>query len=220
MLSTKIVLAQSAVRESAGGMAPVLDFVLNPWVTPALILIGMMLIIAELVSIGSWGATGTAGVACLGVVVGSSVLAGVAATLGIVLLLAGTALMLVESRVLPRRGISALAGLACLFMGLFWTLGGASVGLAYAASVSALFTVLAAVAFLVHLPTNPSWAVAGRRVEVMEQHRRTAANGTGHARITHLEPEPEIEDKKVPGHDTDYRRTNPDDDDQIINRNG
>ena len=221
LLSTRIVLAQTTARESAGALGSLSGFVLNPWITPALVLLGMVLIIAELVSIGSWGATGTAGVLCLGAVVGSSILAGVAVTVGLALLLVGTALMLIESRVLPGKGISAVAGLACLFMGLYWTLGGASVGVAYAASVSTLFTVLAAVAFLVHLPTNSAWAVAGRRVEMHEQHREVTGASTGHAAMTHLEPEPpRTHDRKVPGHDTDYRHTEAGDDDQITNRNG
>jgi membrane-bound ClpP family serine protease len=216
LISTKIVLAQSAARASGGASSAVIDFVLNPWVTSALMFLGMALIIAEFVSIGSWGSTGTAGVACIGCVVGSSVLAGVAATTGVVLLLVGTALMLVESRVLPGRGVSAVAGLACLFMGLFWTLGGVATGLAYAASISAMFTVMAAIAFLVHLPTNGAWSIAGRRVEMHEQHHE--AVHTGHARITRLEPE--TTDEPIPGHDADLRHTKSDDDDQIVNRNG
>ena len=214
LISAEIALAQGGARASSA-----MDFVLNPWVTSALVFLGMALIIAEFVSIGSWGATGTAGALCIGCVVGSSVLAGVAATIGLVLLLAGTALMLVESRVLPGRGISAVAGLACLFMGLFWTLGGASAGLAYAASISAMFTVMAAIAFLVHLPTNTAWSIAGRRVEMHQRHRQ--ATQTGHARITRLESEPsETTEEPIPGHDADYRRTKSDDDDQIVNRNG
>jgi len=90
LLSTRIVLAQTTARESAGALGSLSGFVLNPWITPALVLLGMVLIIAELVSIGSWGATGTAGVLCLGAVVGSSILAGVAVTVGLALLLGCT----------------------------------------------------------------------------------------------------------------------------------
>lgn len=220
MISAVEAFAQSAVPASDGGLRSVADLVLHPWVTFILVSLGMALVIAELVSIGSWGVTGSAGVLCLGCVVGSSVLAGVVAWTGVALLLAGTALLLVESRILPGKGISVAAGLICLFLGMFWTLGGAM----YSALISAEFALMAAIAFLVHLPTNSAWQVAGRRIEVTG----SCEGGTtaGHAEIKCLDetsPEPEISENKIPGHDADLgsRHSDDDDDQQIIRgRNG
>lgn len=161
-----------ATHNPASGdvLAQVTGFVLNPWVTALLILVGMALVIAEILSIGDWGVTGLAGIASLGCVVGSAVLAGVAGWVGVTVLLAGVGLLLVESRALPGHGISGIAGLAGLFLGMYWVLGGASAGVLYAASISAVFALMAAIAFLVHLPHNTAWRGVGRRLEISVGH--------------------------------------------------
>lgn len=159
--------SQSGVPAS-GAPSPqgVADFVLYPWVTVLLLFVGMMLLISQLMSIGGWGVTGTAGVFCLGVVLASHALAGAAAWFGVVLILAGIGLLLVESRVLPGYGVSGAAGLACLFVGCYLMLGGAAAGVLFAILASALVTVLSAIAFLVHLPQNSAWQAVGRKLEM------------------------------------------------------
>lgn len=190
--------------------------VLDPWVTALLIFAGMMLVISEVLSIGNWGATGAAGIMCVASVVGASLLAGVAAWTGIALLLAGVGLMLIESRVLPGRGISAIAGLACLFLGMYWTLGGVSAGMVYAAAMATLFTLMSAIVFLVHLPHNSAWHAVGRRLE-MHVGNPYGAIGTGRVEIE-CEP-PEIAEKQ-PGRRPLRTDSESDDDQQTIRGHG
>lgn len=176
-------------------------FVLNPWVTALLILVGMALVIAEILSIGNWGLTGVMGIASVGCVVGSAALAGVAAWTGVAVLLAGVGLLLVESRALPGHGISGIAGVIALFLGMYWVLGGASAGILYAASVSAVFALMAAIAFLVHLPHNTAWRSVGRRLQI----------SVGHPYGTMAEPRRSSRED-APGRRS--TRTDSDDDDQ------
>ncbi len=161
------------------------DFVLNPWVTASLVVIGMALIISEIVSIGSWGLTGISGTLCLGAVTGAGLVTG-AGWMGAALLLVGLVLMMVESKVLPGRVVPGIAGLSCLFLGLYGLLAAGTVGTIYAASLSAVFALLAAVAFIVHLPTNPAWRVAGRQVHMSEKRSAVGALNHGHATITKI----------------------------------
>jgi len=196
-----------ATHNPASGdvLALITGSVLNPWVTTLLILVGMALVIAEILSIGKWGVTGLAGIASVGCVVGSAVLAGVTGWVGLTVLLAGVGLLLVESRALPGHGISGIAGLIALFLGMYWVLGGASAGILYAASVSAVFALMAAIAFLVHLPHNAAWRGVGRRLEI----------SVGHPYGTMTEPRRSSREE-APGRRT--TRTDSDDDQQTLRR--
>jgi len=200
-------------------LSGITGFVLHPWVTALLIFAGMMLVISEVLSIGSWGATGTAGILCVASVVGASVLAGVAAWTGVALLLAGVGLLLIESRVLPGRGISAIAGLACLFLGMYWTLGGASAGMLYAAAMATLFTLMSAIVFLVHLPHNSAWHAVGRKLEMHVGHPY-GAMGTGRVEIETVSPEPPEVLEEQPGRRPVRTDSESDDDQQTVQGNG
>jgi len=181
---------------------------IDPWLTLVLMFTGMMLLISQLMSLSPWGWSGTAGVFCLGAVIVSYSLAGALAWTAALLLIAGIGLLLIESRVLAGYGINGVAGLACLFLGLYSML--AAWGILYAALVSALMTVLAAVAFLVHLPQNPKWQMIGRKLEITVGHpySRTAGHveaeitGTGKTQIKHTPhtkptvPEDESDDQQ------------------------
>jgi membrane-bound serine protease (ClpP class) len=139
--------------------------ILNPWVTILMLLAGMMLIISEVATIRTWGG-GLLGVLCVGLVLLSYVYAGIASWLGVVLLLSGAGLFLVEARVLPGHGISALGGTAGVSLGTYWTLGGAASGLSFALSAALLVTALSVIAFLVYLPRSHAWRAMSSQVEV------------------------------------------------------
>jgi len=161
---------QSPGSPSSQGGMPVVQaiagFVVQPWATALLLFLGMMLLISQLTAISTWGATGTVGVLCVGLVFASYIAAGVAVWMGAALLFAGLALLLIEAGIMPGRGISAFAGLACLFLGSYWMLGGAAAGTFFAVSVSALFALMSFAAFLVHLPQNGAWRALCERIEI------------------------------------------------------
>ena len=161
----------------------------DPWLTLALMLTGMMLLISQLMSLSPWGWSGTAAVFCLGAVVASYSIAGALAWTAALLLIAGIGLLILESRVFAGYGISGIAGLACLFLGLYLML--AAWGILYASLASAMMTILAAIAFLVHLPQNPKWQMIGRRLQITIVHPAAIEQGcaeitgTGKAQIKH-----------------------------------
>lgn len=182
---------------------------IDPWLTLALMFTGMMLLISQLMSLSPWGWSGTAGVVCLGAVIASYSLAGALAWTAALFLFAGIALLLVESRLFAGYAISGVVGLGCLFLGLHSML--AAWGIMYAALVSALMTILAAAAFLVHLPQNPKWQAIGRRLEISVGHPYSRAvdhtqaeiTGAGKAQIKHtphtkpVEKEEDSEDQQI-----------------------
>ena len=185
---------------------------IDPWLTLVLMFTGMMLLISQLMSLDRWGWSGTAGVVGLGAVIVAYSIAGALAWTAALLLIAGIALLLIESRVLAGYGISGIIGLGCLFLGLYSML--AAWGVLYAALASALMTILAAAAFLVHLPQNPKWQMIGRRLQITVGRSATLdkgsaeITGTGKAGIKHTlhvkptEPEEEqSEDQQILRHD-------------------
>ena len=179
-------LATACFAQSAEGS---LSLVLNPWVTLALLSAGMILLISQLMSLSAWGWSGTAGVACLGAVIASYSLAGVLAWTAAILLIAGIGLLLLESRVFAGYGISGIAGLICLSVGLYSML--AAAGTLFAALAATFVTILAAIAFLVHLPQNPKWQMIGRKLDITMGRPHSMIGGTvditgtGKAQIKH-----------------------------------
>jgi membrane-bound ClpP family serine protease len=178
----------------------------DPWLTLALMLTGMTLLISQLMSLSPWGWSGTAAVFCLGAVVASYSIAGALAWTAALLLIAGIGLLIVESRVFAGYGISGMIGLGCLFLGLYTML--AAWGILYASLASAMMTILAAIAFLVHLPQNPKWQMIGRRLQITIAHPAAVEQGcaeitgTGKAQIkrtTHVRPtaEEKSEDEQI-----------------------
>ena len=161
----------------------------DPWLTLALMLTGMMLLISQLMSLSPWGWSGTVAVFCLGTVVASYSIAGALAWSAALLLIAGIGLLILESRVFAGYAISGIIGLGCLFLGLYLML--AAWGILYAVLASTLTTVLAAIAFLVHLPQNPRWQMIGRRLQIRIAHPAAIEQGgaeitgTGKAQIKH-----------------------------------
>jgi len=135
----------------------------QPWWTIALLVTGCALLFHEMLTPLTWGWTGTLGLGCVAVVFAAQRTAGATGWLGIVLLLAGVALLIVEILVLPGRGISALCGFALLFAGMFVALGGTARP-AFALPVSACLALASMVAFFAYLPKSSAWRQIGRTI--------------------------------------------------------
>jgi membrane-bound serine protease (ClpP class) len=102
-------------------------------------------------------------VLCLGSVFASHLTTHTTGWIGVVLLLAGLTLLLIETHLLPGHGIAAVFGLMLLFAGMFWALGG-SKNAAFALSVSTVLTVMSLAAFFTYLPKSPVWKRLGQEM--------------------------------------------------------
>jgi membrane-bound ClpP family serine protease len=133
----------------------------QPWWTIALLVAGCSLLYHDLLTPHNWGVTGTLGVLCVGAVFAAQVTVG-AAYLGVLLLLAGLALILLEIHAFPGYG-SALAGFVLMYAGMFLSLDGTHHA-GFALTVTTVLTVIAGVAFLIYLPKSPAWQRLGQRM--------------------------------------------------------
>ncbi len=132
------------------------SWVAQPGATIALLVAGCLLLFHDLLTPLDWGLTGTGGVVALGLVFASHYSKGTGGVLGVVLLLGGLTGLLLEIHVYPGRGLPAFAGLFLLFLGMFWSLGGAH-NTAFALPVAAVLTVVSLVAFFAYLPKSSAW---------------------------------------------------------------
>lgn len=138
---------------------------LVPWVTFLVLAVGMALLIIDLLTINTWGASGTAGVGCLAVVFAAYISSGVADWVGVTVFLLGLGLILVEAHLLPGHGIAAGGGLIGVFLGLFWALGGMAVNALFAGLTSAFVTLMTLAAFFVYLPKTSTWRRLGQKLD-------------------------------------------------------
>ena len=164
------VLAQgtASVPSSTSWWATTAHTIINPWVTILLLVVGCFLLFVDLLTPKTWEWTGTLGVIAVGTVFAAHVTEGTGGWIGIVLMLGGVTLLLLETHVFPGAGIAAIGGLLLLFVGMFWSLGGPSHA-AFALSVSAILTVVAVIAFFAYLPKSPLWK------EISQQMREQTA---------------------------------------------
>jgi membrane-bound serine protease (ClpP class) len=135
----------------------------NPWVTILLLVAGSLLLFHDLLTPLTWGVTGTLGVLCLGAVFAAHLTTHTTGWIGVVLLLAGLTLLLIETHLIPGHGLAAVFGLAFLFAGMFWALGG-NKNAAFALSVSSVLTLVSLVAFFTYLPKSPVWKKLGQEM--------------------------------------------------------
>jgi membrane-bound serine protease (ClpP class) len=135
-----------------------------PWVTIALLVAGCLLLFHDLLTPLTWGVTGTLGVICLGAVFAAQIATGSAGWIGIILLLGGLALLLIETHLLPGHGMPAAFGLILLFAGMFLALGG-NERAGFALGVSTVLTVTAVFAFFAYLPKSPVWKKLGQEMQ-------------------------------------------------------
>lgn len=135
----------------------------HPWVTIALLVAGCALLFHDLLTPFTWGVTGTLGVLCVGAVFASQLTVGEGGWIGILLLLGGVALLLIETHLLPGHGLAAVFGLMLLFAGMFLALGGGR-NAAFSLGVSTLLTFVTVIGFFAYLPKSPVWKQIGQEM--------------------------------------------------------
>ena len=162
-----------------------MNFMLNPWVTAGILAAGMMLVVSEVMTSGRRGIVGAIGILCLGCVVISYSLAGIASWAGVLLMLAGVGLLLVEAHVLPGHGISALAGSVCVFLGTYGILGGA-LTVAHIL-ISAMVAAFSMITLLVYLPRSCTWRTLAHNVDTTIASRTAVKVDVGHVNISQVQ---------------------------------
>lgn len=156
---------------SFGGWHNVAQIVIHPVATLLLLVVGCFLLFVDMLTPRTWEITGTGGVLAVGLVFAAHVSERTGGWLGIVLMLSGVLLLLLETHVVPGHGVAAIAGLLLLFLGMFSALGGAAHA-AFALPIAAVLTLVALIAFFAYLPKSPMWKQIGR-----EMRGRTALTG-------------------------------------------
>lgn len=145
-------------------------WVSQPWATIVLLALGLALVIAEMMTLHSWGLAGIVGGALVVLIFAAYITIGAATWVGVLLFLAGIALMVFEAH-LPGHGLWVLAGLVLVSLGMFFALGGVQAGALYSATGALLTSLALIVAFFVYLPRSPVWKKIGQPM------RQTAAAG-------------------------------------------
>ncbi|MHB1001526.1 MAG: PspA/IM30 family protein [Armatimonadota bacterium] len=138
------------------------NLLLNPWVTFALFSIGMILAITRLAGSGSLGLAGTGGIICAGLAFAPYA---VSEPTGIILLITGAGLMLIEARIVPGHGISAVAGVICTFTGAYMTLSGSTNSMLFPMSMAAWTTILSCATLFASIPGNSKWQALQKKIE-------------------------------------------------------
>lgn len=145
-------------------------WVSQPWATILLLALGLALVIVEVMTWHSWGLAGLSGGALVLLIFAAHITVGTATWVGVVLFLAGVALMIFEAH-LPGHGLAVLGGLVLVFLGMYYALGGAQTGALYSAAAALLTTIALISAFFIYLPRSPVWKKIGQPM------RQTAAAG-------------------------------------------
>lgn len=137
-------------------------FITQPWVTVIILVLGLALIFAEMLTLHSWGIAGIFGGVLVALIFAAYITVGAATWIGVLLFLMGAALLLLETHVLPGHGWPAFTGLVLIFAGLFYALGGPGGGAIYPATVSLVTTVAILIAFFLYLPRSGVWKRLGQ----------------------------------------------------------
>jgi len=146
-------------------------WITQPWATILLLALGMTLVLVEVLTLHSWGLAGIVGGVIVALIFAAYITVGAAGWIGLLLFLAGAALLLLETHFLPGHGYPAMAGLALIFVGMYFALGGAQAGAIYSASGALLTTIALVVAFFLYLPRSGVWKRLGQPM------RQTALGG-------------------------------------------
>ncbi len=137
-------------------------WITQPWATILLLALGLALVLVEMLTLHTWGLAGIAGGLLVALIFAAYITVGAATWVGVLLFLGGCALLLLETHVLPGHGWPALSGLALIFIGLFYALGGSQAGALYPAATALFVTVGLLVAFFLYLPRSGVWKRLGQ----------------------------------------------------------
>jgi membrane-bound serine protease (ClpP class) len=137
----------------------------DPWVTVLFLALGLALVIIEMMTMHSWGLAGLIGGAAVIAVFAAHIIAGTATWVGLIVFIAGILFLLFETHVFPGHGLSAVAGLICVFLGIFWALGGTAGGALYPTVTAILVTLAIVIAFFIYLPRSRVWRVLSQNMQ-------------------------------------------------------
>ncbi|HEY3297849.1 MAG TPA: PspA/IM30 family protein [Armatimonadota bacterium] len=137
----------------------------SPAVTALLLFAGSVLILSRIAMGDAWRIAGAAGMTCVGLAVASQVLFRNAEWTGTLIFIGGMALLVIEARVIPGRGISAFAGTAGVFAGTYIILVD-TFAVAYAILASSLIAMMSFITLLAYISTSPRWREMSRTLKV------------------------------------------------------
>lgn len=160
-MSPALAGAQVSTVELSPWQAAAL-WITQPWATILLLAVGLALVLAELLTLHTWGLAGIAGGVVVALIFAAYITVGAATWVGVLLFLGGCAMLLLETHVLPGHGWPAFTGLALIFVGLFYALGGSQAGALYPAAMALCATVVVLVAFFLYLPRSGVWKRLGQ----------------------------------------------------------
>jgi membrane-bound serine protease (ClpP class) len=166
-----------------------LHWLQTPYGTVLFTFIGLVFLVMEFLTRPVWSWIGTIGALFLGSVFAAHLLTG-SHWWGMAVFGLGVALVIVETHVLPGRGVFALLGFACIFAGMREAIMIQSHPL-FAGVVSLILTLMSMVVFFAYLPKSPLWQEmllrlqASARPSVQAQSSLIGAKGMA---ITDLTP--------------------------------
>ncbi|MGO8671875.1 MAG: NfeD family protein [Capsulimonadaceae bacterium] len=146
-------------------------WIVLPWATILLLVIGLVLVIMEMATWHSWGIAGAIGAVVVATIFAAHIAVGHGSWVGVILFVAGLIFLLFETHILPGHGVSALVGLALITFGMYFALGGAEHGGLMTVGTALLTTAGVTIAFFVYLPRSRVWKKIGQPL------RQTAADG-------------------------------------------
>jgi membrane-bound serine protease (ClpP class) len=155
-----VVLAHAQAGSRVASLNPGLweraaHFIVQPWATFALLAVGCLFLFHEMLTPHTWGFSGNTGTLCIGLVIASEVTVGNSGWVGVLLLLVGLTLVLLEVHLYPGYGV-AIGGFILMFAGMFQSLGGTQ-NTVFALTVTSALMVVSGLAFLAYLPKSPAW---------------------------------------------------------------
>ena len=155
------VAAPSAAPQ--GWLQETAHVIVRPLPLLGLLVVGLLLVYWDLLTPSDWDIRGTLGVLFLITVFVAQIIVGEVGWVGILLLLAGLAGVLLEIHLFPGRG-SALVGFVLLFAGMLISLSSTH-NAAFALSVTIFLTLVTGIAFLGYLPKSPAWQKERLRIQ-------------------------------------------------------
>lgn len=137
--------------------------IVRPFPLFGLLAAGLLLVYWDLLTPTDWDFRGTLGVLFLITAFIAQVIIGEVGWVGILLLLAGLAGVLLEIHAAPGRGL-AIGGFVLLFSGMLISLNSTH-NAAFAFLVTMFMTLVTGVAFLAYLPKSPAWQKERLRIQ-------------------------------------------------------
>jgi membrane-bound ClpP family serine protease len=141
------------------------EYIRTPWVTAYLLIVGMIMLLSQAAVGRGWRMPGMVGATCLCLVMTSQAISSNAHWIGMIVLLGGGALLIVEARVIPGRGICALGGVCAVFAGCYLILAATETVL-YSVLLSVVTAAVAFLTLLAYISHSRSWLNASGRLLV------------------------------------------------------